>query len=53
MTFTLTLWAALMLLLTACGDDNGNNDTLFTGFSGFVILVIAGVFIYRAMKKRG
>ena len=43
-----------MALLAACGDEgNGNEDTLFTGFSGLVIVVIAAFFIFRAMKKRG
>lgn len=50
----LTVWTALMVLLVACGDDgNGNDDTLLTGFSGFVILVLAAFFVVRAMKKRG
>jgi hypothetical protein len=29
-----------------------NNDTLLTGFSGFVILVIVVWLVLRAMKKR-
>jgi hypothetical protein len=50
----ITLWTAAMLLLVACGNDNkGNDDTLLTGFSGFIILVIAVFFVVRAMKKRG
>jgi hypothetical protein len=50
---TLTLWTALFVLLAACGDDGGNEDTLLTGFSGVVILAIAVFFVMRAMKKRG
>lgn len=43
----------LMALFTACGDDGeGNEDTLLTGFSGFVILCLAIFFVYRWAKKR-
>jgi hypothetical protein len=46
------LAGALMMLMAACGDDdNGNEDTLLTGFSGFVILCIAIWLIWRWMKK--
>jgi hypothetical protein len=45
------LWFAVMGLLAACGEDNGNNDTLFTGLSGVVIVVIIGWLIYRAWNK--
>lgn len=43
----------LMAVLTACGDDGeGNEDTLLTGFSGFVILCLVVFFVYRWAKKR-
>ena len=43
-----------MLLLVACGgDEQGNDDTLFTGLSGVIILGLAIFFIMRAMKRRG
>lgn len=53
------MWIAAALLLLAvvpgCGDDgnDGNGDTLLTGFSGFVIICVVGYFIFRAMAKRG
>jgi len=46
--------AAVMGMLAACGDDeNGNEDTLLTGFSGLVILIIVIWVIARVIKKRG
>ena len=49
------LWIpAALLFLSACGnDDNGNGDTLFTGFSGFVILVLIVWFVMRKARNRG
>lgn len=46
------LWAAVMGWLVACGDDgNGDNDTLLTGLSGVVILVLVLWGISRAVRK--
>jgi hypothetical protein len=45
----LVLFTALM---TACGnDDGGNGDTLFTGFSGVIILVLVVWFFARRSRK--
>jgi hypothetical protein len=45
----LSLWlAALFGLLAACGN---NNDTIWTGFSGVVILVIAILVIRHFVRK--
>jgi len=42
----------LLLFMTACGnDDNGNEDTLFTGFSGVIILVLVVWFFARRSRK--
>ena len=46
-------FVALMALLTACGEDgDGNNDTIWTGISGLVIVVILGVIVLRKMGKK-
>jgi hypothetical protein len=45
---------AALLFMTACGNDdngNGNEDTLFTGFSGVVILVLIVWFLVRRSRK--
>lgn len=48
------LTPSLLLLLAACGnDENGNEDTLFTGFSGVVILALVIWMVMRMVKKRG
>lgn len=49
------IWVpAVLLFLAACGDDNGggNEDTLFTGFSGVVILVLVVWFVMRKARNR-
>ena len=48
------LWIpAALLLLSSCGnDDNGNEDTLFTGFSGVIILVLIVWFVMRKARNR-
>lgn len=43
----------LLMLFAACGDGEGNDDTLLTGFSGFVILIIVIWAIVHFAKKRG
>lgn len=47
------IFTAMVFVLAACGDDgeNGNEDTLLTGFSGFLILVFVVWLIWRAVKK--
>ena len=46
--------ALLFMFMTACGnDDNGNEDTLFTGFSGVIILVLIVWFVMRKARNRG
>jgi hypothetical protein len=47
------LWIpAVLLFMAACGnDDNGNEDTLFTGFSGVIILVLIVWFFARRSRK--
>jgi hypothetical protein len=49
------LWIpAALLFLSACGnDDEGNEDTLFTGFSGVIILVLIVWFVMRKARNRG
>lgn len=45
---------AALLFMTACGnDDGGNEDTLFTGFSGVIILVLIVWFVMRKARSRG
>ena len=45
---------AALLFMTACGnDDGGNEDTLFTGFSGVLILVLVVWFVMRKARNRG
>ena len=48
------IWIPTVLLfLSACGgDDNGDEDTLLTGFSGVIILAIVVWLIVRSMRKR-
>lgn len=42
-----------LLLLAACGnDENGNQDTLLTGFSGLVILAIVIWLVVRMARNR-
>jgi hypothetical protein len=40
-----------MVSMAACGNDNGNDDTIFTGFSGVVILVLVVWFFARRSRK--
>lgn len=48
------LWAAVMGVMAACGEDgDGNDDTIWTGLSGVVVLVIVVWLIVRALRKRG
>jgi len=53
-TRTLIWIPSVLLLLSACGDDNngGNGDTLFTGFSGVIILVLIVWFVMRRTRSR-
>lgn len=55
MVVRLQVWIpAVLLFLVACGDDNdgGNEDTLFTGFSGVIILVLIAWFLMRKARNR-
>lgn len=45
------LWFAVMAFLASCGNDGDNNDTLFTGLSGFFIFCLVLWFVYRAVTK--
>jgi len=46
------IWLPFMLLfLAGCGDD-GNNDTVLTGFSGVIIFGIIAYVIYRVVKGK-
>lgn len=52
--FPPALAAYLLLIanvLVACGDE-GNNDSLLTGISGFVILLLILWFVSRRAKNR-
>lgn len=43
----------VLLVLAACGDDdNGNEDSLLTGFSGLVIVAVVIWLIVRAKRRR-
>ena len=43
----------ILLALVACGEnENGNEDTFLTGFSGVVIFGIVIWLIVRALRKR-
>jgi hypothetical protein len=45
---------AVLLFMAACGnDDEGNEDTLFTGFSGVIILILIVWFVARKVRNRG
>lgn len=41
-----------LLFLTACGEDNGNQDTILTGFSGVLIFGIVAYVIWRYVQKK-
>ena len=52
------LASAVCFLLAACSDggpdSEGNNDTMFTGFSLVIVIVILGLaFWFYTRKKRG
>ncbi len=53
-TRTLVWIPTVLLFFAACGDDNdgGNEDTLFTGFSGVVILALVVWFLMRKVRNR-
>ena len=42
---------ALLVLLGACGDGEGNDDTLWTGLSGVIIFVVIAVIVVRMIRK--
>lgn len=44
--------SSVLLLLSACGDEDGDNDSIWTGLSGLVIAIIVGVVILRAVRKK-
>lgn len=41
----------VLLFLGACGDGNGNSDTILTGFSGVLIFGIIAYVIHRKVRK--
>lgn len=49
------LLGSLMMLMTACGEDDGNGGSpdLLTGLSGFVILVLIIWAVVHFAKKKG
>lgn len=47
------VWAVGLALLGACGEDGEGNDTLLTGLSGLVILIIVVWLIIHALRGRG
>ncbi|HET7110154.1 MAG TPA: hypothetical protein VFI41_04740 [Gemmatimonadales bacterium] len=51
-TMPATVWAVplLFFLFAGCGD-NGDNDTIFTGFSGVVLIIIAILVVRHFVKK--
>lgn len=51
----MTYLVPIMLLLTACGEDDGEGGTpdLFLGVSGLIIALLVVWFIWRAVRKRG
>lgn len=42
----------LLLALPACGNGNGNDDTILTGFSGVLIFGIVAYIIFRYVSRR-
>jgi len=53
-TRTLVWIPTVLRFLAACGgdDDGGNEDTLFTGFSGVIILALVDWFLMRKARNR-
>jgi hypothetical protein len=48
------LWLmAFVALMTACGDGDGNNDTILTGFSGVLIFGLVVWLIVHFVRKSG
>lgn len=56
-TLPATVWSVPLLvivlnLFVACGEDgDGNNDTLFTGLSGVIILAVVIWILVRVVRK--
>lgn len=50
----LPIWmGAVLMMLGACGDDDGGNeDTLFTGLSGLIIVALIIWFVARTIRNR-
>jgi LPXTG-motif cell wall-anchored protein len=50
----LNLWipAVLLFLFAACGDDGGDEDSLFTGLSGVIIVALVIWFVVRRRNRR-
>jgi len=50
------VYALAFLVLAACDDggpnSEGNNDTIWTGLSGLLILIVVVWLIVRAIRKR-
>lgn len=52
-TGVVVLIVTVLALMTACGgDENGDEDTLFTGLSGLVIVGLIVWLVVRARKRR-
>lgn len=47
------LWLTVMVLLVACGEDNGNTDSILGGFSGVLIFGIIVWVVFRYVSKKG
>jgi hypothetical protein len=45
-------WAIALMALAACGNDNGNNDTILGGFSGVLIFGLIVWLVFRYFVKK-
>lgn len=55
--FYVTVSVFSLMFLVACDDggpnSEGNNDTLFTGLSGLVVVALVLWLLWRVMRRRG